>query len=93
MNDDQQAKGLTILGRCGGGLRLVSHQVKSWEWGSYPRREPRQDHGRVPMPVAIGLGRLDQLLDLGLGQMLPLAVVGVGSATRSNCSLFAVWPH
>ncbi len=45
-----------------------------------------QDHGRVPMTVAIGLGRLDQLLDLGLGQVLPLAIGGVGSA--SDCSLF-----
>jgi hypothetical protein len=30
-----------------------------------------QNHGCVSMTVAIGLGRLDQLLDLGLGQVLP----------------------
>ena len=45
----------------------------------------RADHGGIPITVAIGLGRLDQLLDLGLGQVLPLPIVGVGSA--SDCAL------
>jgi hypothetical protein len=38
MNDREA--GLTIVGRCGGGLRLVSDRVASWEWISLPRREP-----------------------------------------------------
>jgi hypothetical protein len=39
MSDDRPR--LTILGRCGGGLRLVSDQPKAWEWESLPRREPK----------------------------------------------------
>ena len=38
---DEPPVGLTVLGRCGlreAGLRLVSDQVKSWEWESSPRR-------------------------------------------------------
>ena len=41
MADEPQ--GLTVLGRCGlrqPWLRLVSDQVKSWEWDSHPRRDP-----------------------------------------------------
>ena len=32
-----QVPGLTILGRCSAGLRLVSDRVASWEWESFPR--------------------------------------------------------
>jgi hypothetical protein len=32
---------------CGLGLRLVSDQVKSWEWESLPRREPRRARERL----------------------------------------------
>ena len=31
-------EGLTFLGRCGAGLRLVSDRPKAWEWQSFPRR-------------------------------------------------------
>jgi len=34
--------------------------------------------------VAVGLGRLDQLLDLGVGQVLALSVVGVGAPALRN---------
>ena len=49
MASDREA-GLTILGRCGlrqPWLRLVSDQVKSWEWESLPRREPRRARERL----------------------------------------------
>ena len=36
-----------------------------------------QDHGGVAVAVAVGLGGLDQLLDLGLGQMLARAQLGI----------------
>jgi hypothetical protein len=39
MKDDRPS--LTIIGRCGGGLRLVSDCPKGWEWESLPRREPQ----------------------------------------------------
>ncbi len=42
------SEGLTILGRCGGlELRLVSDRVASWEWESYPRREPKPARERL----------------------------------------------
>ena len=37
MMSDEQPTGLTILGRCTAGLRLVSDRVASWEWESFPR--------------------------------------------------------
>jgi len=38
MADDlKPASGLTIISRCGGGLRLVSDRPKGWEWESFPR--------------------------------------------------------
>jgi hypothetical protein len=45
MSDDRP--GLTIISRCGGGLRLVSDRVRSFEWESYPRREPRRARERL----------------------------------------------
>jgi hypothetical protein len=47
---DEPQVGLTVLGRCGlrqPCLRLVSDQVKSWEWESLPRREPRRARERL----------------------------------------------
>ena len=38
----EQPLGLTIVGRCGGGLRLVVENTRSFEWESLPRREPRR---------------------------------------------------
>ena len=45
-----------------------------------------QDHGRVPAPVAIRLGRFDQSLDLAWGEVLPGSDLGVRTPTWSNCS-------
>ena len=45
MKDDRP--GLTIIARCSGGLRLVSDRVRSFEWESYPRREPRPPRERL----------------------------------------------
>jgi hypothetical protein len=47
MSDEPQPWGLTHLGRCGGGLRLVSDRVASWEWVSLPRREPKPARDRL----------------------------------------------
>ena len=43
----EQPPGLTILGRCGLGLRLVVENVRSFEWESLPRREPRRARERL----------------------------------------------
>jgi hypothetical protein len=40
--------GLTHLGRCGlPPVRLVVENVRSFEWESYPRREPRKPRDRL----------------------------------------------
>ena len=49
-----------------------------------------QDHGGIAVAPAVALGGLDQLLDLGLGQVLA-GPVGVGAPCRGNCSFFGGW--
>ena len=43
----EQPPGLTILGQCGLGLRLVVENTRSFEWISLPRREPRSARERL----------------------------------------------
>src|SRR5580704_4148701 len=50
-----------------------------------------QNHGRVPMPIAVGLRRLDQRLDLAGGQVLAGAKLGVWTPGRHNCSIYFGW--
>jgi len=45
--NEREPEGLTILGRCGLPLRLVSDRVRSFEWQSHPRREPRRAKERL----------------------------------------------
>jgi hypothetical protein len=45
---------------------------------------------RVPMPVSVGLGGLDQGLDLAGRQVLPGPKLGVRAPHRSNCSIYSV---
>ena len=49
MSDEPRSGGLTILGRCTGGLRLVSDRTASWEWESFPRLavRPRYRQGAL----------------------------------------------
>jgi hypothetical protein len=46
---DEPQVGLTILSRCGfrPSLTLVSDRVASWEWESFPRREPKPARERL----------------------------------------------
>src|SRR6516165_6366016 len=53
--------------------------------------EGKQDHGRVPMAMAVVPGSLRKPFDLTLRQVLPRAVMGVGKATSANCSLYRGW--
>src|SRR6516162_11394558 len=50
-----------------------------------------QDHGRVPVAMAVAAGSLHKPFDLTLRQVLTLAVVRVGQATSANCSLYRGW--
>jgi hypothetical protein len=49
--------------------------------------EGQQDHGGVPMSVAIVASRLHQALNLALGEIFTSPVVGVWQPTSGNCSL------
>ena len=45
-----------------------------------------QDHGRVALAMAVALGRLDQALDLTLGQVLAIAAhVPVAAPAQYDC--------
>jgi hypothetical protein len=52
--------------------------------------EGHEDYRRVTVPVAIALGCRDELVDLGLGQMLPRSQFSVGATARCNCSFYGV---
>lgn len=85
MSDDQPC-GLTILGRCGGGLRLVSDRVRSFEWESYPRREPRPARDRLRglapwRPELIGASALN---GDGFAAMLERAIARSGQPQLLN---------
>src|ERR1700733_3654424 len=61
--------------------------------------EGYQDHRGVTVSPSVTLHRLDQPLDLPLGEMLPRSIFGVGFAPgqsgwrRLHCALFVVWSH
>jgi hypothetical protein len=50
-----------------------------------------EDHGGVPVAVAVALGRVHELLDLGLRQIFPSANVAVGASLGRNCSFYGSW--
>src|SRR5450759_423325 len=52
-----------------------------------------EDHGGVPVTVAIVLRGLDELFDLALGQVLSAAKLTVWPAPRGDCSFFGGWRH
>ena len=52
------------------------------------------DHGGIPVTPAIGLGGIDQPIDLGAGQVLPRPIDRVRFSSRhSDCSIYKVWCH
>src|SRR3954454_24759876 len=51
-----------------------------------------QDHGGVTVTVAVALGGIAKLLDLGTGQILPRAQFSVRATTRHHdCSIYGSW--
>src|SRR6516164_8417689 len=47
----------------------------------------------VAVTPAVGLGGLDELVHLGLGQVFPGPQFGVGRAARGNCSVYGGWRY
>src|SRR5262249_42425305 len=52
-----------------------------------------ENHRRIPVTVSIVLCSLDELLDLGLSQVLPAAKLSIWLPLRGNCSFFGGWLH
>ena len=81
---------LTALGAAhidGAGLELDRRPLQAAELRhSQSVTETDQDHRRVAVAVAVTLGRLDQALDLTLGQVLPIATdFAIAAAAKRNC--------
>jgi hypothetical protein len=53
--------------------------------------EGQKDHEGVAVAIAIGLGRLDQSLDLVDGQVLACPQDAILCPTRRNYSIFSYW--
>jgi hypothetical protein len=52
-----------------------------------------QDHGRVPVAMAVALHGIDQCLDLVGREVFAGPQVGVGTAPRHNCPIYDGCPH
>jgi len=69
-------------------LPLQRHQLADPE----PVPVAQEDHRRIPLAVAPALPcRLAQLLDLGLGQVLPRSDLAVALPAQTDCSLCGGW--
>ena len=71
----------------GAGLELDRRPLQAAEL-RHPQSvaETDQDHRRVAVAVAVALGRLDQALDLTLGQVLAIAThFAVAGSAKRNC--------
>ena len=56
--------------------------------------EGDKDHGGIPVTPAIGLGGIDQPIDLGAGQVLPGPIDRVRFSSRHrDCSIYSGWCH
>ena len=55
--------------------------------------EADQEHGGIPLAVAVALGGFDQLLDLAFGQVFAWTKLAVRAAGRRNCPFYCCWGH
>src|ERR1039458_750156 len=78
--------------RCRVPVNLLPSQVADLR-SPQPMPVSHEDHGGVPVTVAIVPRGLDQLFDLALGQVLSAAKLAVRLPPRGNCSFFDGWRH
>src|ERR1019366_7973323 len=52
-----------------------------------------EDHRRISVAVSVALRGLDELLNLGFGQVLAAAKLTVWPAQWANCSFLGGWLH
>src|SRR5450759_3940472 len=74
--------------RCGVPVNLLPPQVADLR-SSQAMPISHQDHGGVPVTVAIVLRGFDQLSNLSLGQVLTAAKLAVRLPSRGTCSFFS----
>src|ERR1700674_3024251 len=55
--------------------------------------EGHQDHGGVPMALAVALDRCHQLLDLGRSEVFAGPQIGIFAPKRRNCPIYGGWRH
>ena len=76
----------------GRGLKLHVCPLQFTELtGTQPVPKRNQDHGRVPVAVAVVLSCRNQLLDFALGQMLTRPELAVRAPYRHDCPYFFGW--
>ncbi len=66
-------------------------QPVSSQSASLPLPIGHKDHSGVPVAPTVPLGRIDEPLDLALGQVLTGPQGGVGKPLRQNCSICGGW--
>src|SRR5271170_5224088 len=59
--------------------------------GSQPMPEGQQDHGGVPLTMAIVASRLHQALDFALGEVFAGSIIGVPQPASCHCSVLDGW--
>ena len=88
-------KGREFLGVVGGATvawHRSARAVAGWEVADVA--EGDKDHGGIPVTPAIGLGGIDQPIDLGASQVLPRPIDRFRFSTRrSDCSIYSGWCH
>lgn len=75
-----------------GEVHLIPAQVRQLA-GSQAMAVGQKDHRGVSVGPSVSLRGLEQSFDLGLGQVLAGAQVGVGAARRPDCSYFGARCH
>ena len=60
---------------------------------SQPMSKRHKQHCRIPMPVTIGLGDLDQLLNLAWRQVFTATIFAIRQSCWRNCSVFSIRLH
>ena len=60
-----------------------------------PQAMPKgqQDHGGIAVPLAVATGRIHQLLDFGLSQVLARAEIGIFTPQWRNCPIYNGWRY
>jgi hypothetical protein len=74
---------------CAGEIDLLPTQINNLP-STQPMSECEQDHERIAPAMAIASCSVDQLFDLGQGEMLPRSQCAIRQP-QGDCSIFSGW--